>query len=614
MSTTLTLPPAVESPRSAPVGGSLPAILLSRADSTPRSVAMRHYEDCRWREITWAEYATRAARAGLGLVALGVGPGDTVAVLSDNRPEWLIADLGIQGIGAATVGVYPTSPPSEVAYIVGHCDASVLIVEDEEQLDKALEVRDGLPLLTRVVVMDPRMVRRHLADGRVITFAELEELGGLQPVEAWRAPVACLQPDRPATIVYTSGTTGPPKGAMLSHANLLSAARASSSSFALRPTDELLSYLPLCHIFERLNSLVNALWAGFVVNFGQGGGSFAADLRDVQPTILAGVPRVWEKMMAFVETHMADATWAKRRAYAAGLGIGRGVAARRQRGRADVFTRAAGLVASLLVFRSLRDKLGLRRVRIAISGAAPIAPKVLEFFWTLGVPLYEGYGQTENTAVATCTTPGDVRIGKVGRPLPGVEITLAGDGEILSRSTANFLGYLKDPDATAATLDADGWLHTGDVGEVDEDGFLRITDRKKDLIITAGGKNISPSEIENMLKVSPYVREAIVVGDRRKYLTALVGIELDNVGDWATRRFLPYTTYADLASKPEVVRLVEEWVEHVNRGLSQVERIKAFRLLPAELAHENGQLTATLKVKRTAIAEEFASLIEEMYR
>ena len=592
----------------------LPALLLQRTQATPDGVAMRHNDQCRWREITWTEYATRAARIGLGLLELGVEAGDAVAVHSDNRPEWVLADVGIQGIGAVTVGVYPTSPASEVEYLLGHCEAPVLIAEDEEQLDKALLVRDRLPKLRKIVVIDTRMLTRVLCDPMIMTLADLEALGERRSLDEWADRVAALRPDDLATIVYTSGTTGPPKGAMLSHANLLAAATASVTTFDVRPDDELLSYLPLCHIFERVNSVINALSVGYVVNFGEGGAAFATDLRDVQPTIFAGVPRVWEKMLATVEIRMNDASWLKRTVYGFWLQRGAHMAERRMQGRVTVFTRLEAAIAWLLVFRSLRDKLGLRRVRVAISGAAPIAPKVLEFFWSIGVAVYEGYGQTENTAVATCTPPGDVRIGKVGRALPGVEIRIADDGEILTRSAGNFLGYLKNPAATAETLDSEGWLHTGDVGELDDAGFLKITDRKKDLIITAGGKNISPSEIENMLKVSPYVREAIVIGDGRRYLTALIGIELDTVGDWATRRFLPYTTYEDLASKPEVVALIAEWVEHVNRDLAQVEQIKRFQMLPRELDHENGQLTATQKVKRKAIAGEFEDLIEEMYR
>jgi long-chain acyl-CoA synthetase len=311
---------------------------------------------------------------------------------------------------------------------------------------------------------------------------------------------------------------------------------------------------------------------------------------------------------------MADASWLKREVYRFWLRRGERLAPRRMHGEMRTVDKVMSGLGYLLLTRSLRDKLGLRRIRLAISGAAPIAPKVLEYFWALGVQIREGYGQTENTALATLTPASDVRIGKVGTPLPGVELKLAGDGEVLTRSAANFAGYFENPEATAATLDADGWLHTGDVGELDESGYLTITDRKKDLIITAGGKNISPSEIENRLKVSPYVREAIVVGDRRKYLTALIGIEQDTVGDWATRRSLPYTTYEDLSAKPEVDELIAEWIDHVNRDLAQVETIKRFALLPRELDHENGQLTATQKVKRAAIAAQFGDLIEAMYR
>jgi long-chain acyl-CoA synthetase len=315
-----------------------------------------------------------------------------------------------------------------------------------------------------------------------------------------------------------------------------------------------------------------------------------------------------------VQIRMADATWLKRRVYWFWLHRGERLAPRRMLGELRAVDKLAAAGGHLLVWRSVRDKLGLRRVRLAISGAAPIAPKVLEYFWAIGVPIREGYGQTENTALATLTPATDVRIGKVGVALPGVELTLDEDGEVLTRSAANFVGYFENAEATAATLDADGWLHTGDIGELDESGYLTITDRKKDLIITAGGKNVSPSEIENVLKVSPYVREAIVVGDRRKYLTALIGIEQDTVGDWATRRYVPYTTYEDLSSKPEVVELIGEWIDHVNRDLAQVETIKRFALLPCELDHENGQLTATQKVKRTAIAAQFGDLIEAMYR
>lgn len=592
---------------------SLPAMLAARALDMADETALRHHDLGVWVNHTWSEYAARAARVGMALKELGLQSGDRLAIHSENRPEWLFADIGAQGIGAAPVGIYPTSPATEVEYLMAHSEASVLIVEDEEQLDKILAVRQRLPLLRHIVVIDERTTMHHLDDPQILTFDQLEDMG--RGIEArWLDEVNRLDPDGVALIVYTSGTTGPPKGAMLSHRNLVAAANTFNQAFESDRGDEVLSYLPLCHIAERLSSAINALRVGYVVNFGRGGEFFAKDLRDVQPTIFLGVPRVWEKMAATVEIRMSDASRLKRSLYHLAVRRGRVHARDLMDGRSSFLSRAVSKLLWLLVFRSLRDKLGLRRVRVALSGAAPIAPQLLEFFWAIGVQVREGYGQTENTAVATYTPANDVRLGKVGKALPGVEIRIDETGEILTRSACNFAGYLKNPDATAETLDPDGWLRTGDVGELDAAGFLTITDRVKDLIITAGGKNISPSEIENQLKVSPYVREAIVIGDKRRFLVALIGIELDTVGDWAARRGLPYTTYTDLSSKPEVTQLIGEVVDHANRDLARVEQIKEFRLLVRELDHEGGELTATQKVKRRSIETEFADQIEEMYR
>ncbi len=591
----------------------LPALLIARAAEMGDRTAIRYHDRGIWVPSTWSDYAARSARVGMALVELGVESGDRIAIHSENRPEWLISDVGAQGVGAVPVGIYPTSPPAEVEYLLGHSEAVVLIAEDEEQLDKVLEVRDRLPNLRHIVVIDKHTVLDHLDDPQIMTFDEFEALGaGREPL--WTDRVIALDADDMAVIVYTSGTTGPPKGAMLSHRNLVAAAKTFSEAFESDVKDEVLSYLPLCHVAERLNSSINALNTGYVVNFGRGGAFFAQDLRDVQPTIFLGVPRVWEKMAATVEIRMNDASRTKRSLYRWAIHRGHKLGKRRLVGsKRPLGTILMGLTW-LLVFRSLRDKLGLRRVRIALSGAAPIAPQLLEYFWALGVPVREGYGQTENTAVATYTPHDDVRLGKVGKALPGVEIKIADDGEILTRSPGNFLGYLKNPEATAETIDAKGWLHTGDVGVLDADGFLTITDRIKDLIITAGGKNVSPSEIENQLKVSPFVKEAIVIGDGRKFLSALIGIEFDTVGDWARRRELAYTTYADLSAKPEVVRLIDEWVAHVNRDLARAEEVKAFRLLGRELDHEGGELTATQKVKRREVEREFSAVIEEVYQ
>jgi long-chain acyl-CoA synthetase len=596
----------------APMGDTLPAVLLHRARTTPDRTAMRKKHLGRWRSYSWAEYAERAAAIGMGLRALGVEPGDRVAIHSNNRPAWVLSDLGVQGIGAVSVGVYPTSPAAEVEYVLSHSGSVILIAEDEEQVDKALAVREKLPGLRKVVVKDPRGL--DMSDDWLMTLDELEVLGAGQ-ADDFAASVAALDPAQCTIIVYTSGTTGPPKGAMLSHDNLLAAARSSEASYETSERDEVLSYLPLCHIAERLISVVNAIHLGLVVNFGESTETFAQDLAEVQPTFFVGVPRVWEKLMALIQIKMADAGWIKRKNYDLWMGVGGRIARKRWRG--NQLRGLDGVLYFLgwvMLYRSLRAKIGLSRVRGAVSGAAPIAPQVLEFFWTMGIPVREVYGQTENTAQGTIIPADDVRIGMVGVPMSGAEVVLAPDGEILTRGPGTFLGYFRNPEATADTIDEDGWLHTGDIGEFDEDGFLRITDRKKDIIITAGGKNISPSEIENKLKVSPYVREAIVIGDQRKYLAALIGIELDTVGDWATRRRLTFTTYADLSSKPEVRELIGEVVEAVNRELAQVETVKRFELLPKELDQEDGEVTATQKVKRMAIAADFAELIEGMYR
>ncbi len=581
--------------------GSLPGHVLRHAGERPDAVALRDKHLGRWRETTWGQYAERVARSAGGLRALGVGPGDRVAIHAENRVEWVIADLAIQALGAIAVGVYPTSPEAEVGYLLSHSQTKVLIAEDEEQLDKALAVRGDLPGLEHLVVVDPRGVREE----GIVLWADLEAAEAID----LRQAVDALDPAATAMLVYTSGTTGPPKGAMLTHANLEFAGQASIRALGAVPGDSVLSYLPLCHVAERLLTVVDGVHAGYTVHFGEGPGTFQQDLREVQPTIFVGVPRVWEKMLAGVQTRMGDATRLKRTVYRKAMAHGAGHAEARMRGGgpglADRFWGA-------VLHRPLREKLGLLRVRVAVSGAAPIAPQVLEWFWALGVPIREIYGMTENTAQCTYTA-GDVRIGWVGTPVEGVEVRLAPDGEVLTRSPAVFEGYWENPEATAEAVDAEGWLHTGDVGVLSDDGYLKITDRKKDIMITAGGKNIAPSEIENRLKVSPYVREAIVLGDGRKHLAALIGIEGDTVGDWAGRQDLPFTTYADLARKAEVRQLVQQWVDEVNADLASVEQVKKFTLLTKELDHEDGELTATQKVKRSAIAAQFSDEVEALY-
>ncbi len=399
---------------------------------------------------------------------------------------------------------------------------------------------------------------------------------------------------------------------MITHENLRFAAITWGLVYEYRQDDEVLSYLPLCHVAERVISVANAVYHGYVVNFGEDTNSFMEDLREVQPTFFLGVPRVWEKMLAAIQIRSNDATWLKRILFNFWIKKGGLILQRRLTNKSIFVDPVLFRIGWLFVFRSLKKRIGMMRVREALSGAAPIAPQVLEFLMSVGVPVREGYGMTENTAVATIVPVDELILGSVGKPLPLSEVRIAEDGEILTRSEGTFNGYFKNPEATKETI-IDGWLHTGDIGQIDELGHLWITDRKKDIIITAGGKNLSPSEIENRIKVSPYVREAMVIGDRRKYLTALIGIESDTVGDWATRQGIPYTTYEDLSSKVEVNDLVSTIINEANKDFAQVETIKYFKLLPIELDHEDGQLTATQKVKRSTLTEQFTELIESMY-
>ena len=589
----------------------LPAKLLEHSQKRPKDVAMRHKKFGIWREFTWEQYLEKVRSAAFGFHELGVREGDKIAIHSENRPEWVFADIGAQTIGSVSVGIYPTSPAPEVEYLLNHSEASVLVVEDEEQLDKALEAWDRLEKLQKIVVIEPRGVKE-LDDPRIITFQELLDLGDLVVGKSFEEMIKSIPSSETAIIVYTSGTTGPPKGAMITHENLRFASITWGLVYEYRQDDEVLSYLPLCHVAERVISVANAVYHGYVVNFGEDTNSFMEDLREVQPTFFLGVPRVWEKMLAAIQIRSNDATWLKRILFNFWIKKGGLILQRRLTNKSTFVDPILFRIGWLFVFRSLKKRIGMMRVREALSGAAPIAPQVLEFLMSVGVPVREGYGMTENTAVATIVPTDELILGSVGKPLPLSEVRIAEDGEILTRSEGTFNGYFKNPEATKETI-IDGWLHTGDIGQIDELGHLWITDRKKDIIITAGGKNLSPSEIENRIKVSPYVREAMVIGDRRKYLTALIGIESDTVGDWATRQGIPYTTYEDLSSKVEVNDLVSTIINEANKDFAQVETIKYFKLLPIELDHEDGQLTATQKVKRSTLTEQFTELIESMY-
>jgi long-chain acyl-CoA synthetase len=605
----LTAPPVVRV-------DTVPGMFFAQAARRAGQVALRRKRYGIWHRITWEAYAAQVRQVAHALLALGVQKGDRVGLIGENRPEWLYADLGIQTVGAATTGIYTTSSPEQLHYILDHAGVRVFVVEGEEQLDKVLEIRAQLPYLEHVVVMDPEGLRT-FQDPMVLMWDQFLRLG---EDHARRRPMATderlaeIRPEDMAVLIYTSGTTGPPKGAMLTHANIVASTDALADGIEFRPTDEVLSYLPLCHIAERQFSVFLPIRHGYTVNFIENTDTVMENLIEVAPTVLFGVPRIWERLYSAVTLRVQDNDIVKRWAYGLTIAFARWAVRRRLAGRRVPLPVAAALrTADALVLLPLRRRLGLHRTRVVISSAAPIAPALLEYFMALGLPIFELYGQTECSGPISSNQAGAIRLGTVGRAMHGIEVRLAPDGEILVRGANVFAGYFRDPEATAKALQED-WMHTGDVGEFDADGFLKITDRKKDLFITAGGKNIAPQYIENKLKASPYINDAVAIGDGRKYLVALVVIDEENVTKWAQDRRLPFTTYTDLAARPEVRDLIDAEVRAVNKTLSSPEQIKKFAILPKRLYMEDGEVTPTMKVKRKALMEKYADVIAGLYR
>ncbi|MDJ0960057.1 MAG: AMP-binding protein [Acidimicrobiia bacterium] len=595
------------------------------ADKLPDQVAMREKDYGVWQEYTWSRLWDLVVDAAHGLLALGVDEGDVVSIHSEDRPEWIILDLATVAIRGITTGLYPTNPMAEVIYLVNDSGAKLHLAEDQEQVDKVLDAgADAFPTVTRILYVEPRGVRSY-DDERLMYWNDFMEVGrqhrAAHPGEIDRR-MAEATPEDVITLVYTSGTTGPPKGAMLTNSN---------SAFAIDnivmngerirggapgPHDLILTYLPLCHVAERIFSTWHMAGAGTVLNFAESIETVQVNLREIQPTLFFAVPRIWEKIHATALIKLQDATPIKRVFGRIGMWLANTVGKERiaNGGNHSTKSRIAYAIGNPLFFRPLKERIGLRRCRWAGTGAAAIAPEVLEFFMGLGVPVYELYGMTENSAVATINFDGRVKLGTVGEPYPGIGFRIDEEtGEIQTKHPGVFAGYWNKPDKTAETFTPDGWLMTGDVGEWVDGTHVKIVDRIKHIIITSGGKNISPSEIENSLKASPYVKEAMVIGDGRKFITALIGIELDTVGNWALRNKIPYTTYRDLSEKPEVIELIQKVVNETNEKFARVEQIKKFRMIPKELDHEDGELTATQKLKRSAMKDMFEELVEGMY-
>ena len=590
----------------------LPQMLRLNAQRIGARTAIRQKDFGIWNPVSWQAYFERAALAGHGLRALGLPEGGHVAVLSENRIEWVLTQLGAGLLGAVTVGVYPTSPANEVAYVLGHAEAEIVVCEDQEQVDKVLERRAELPKLRRIVVVEKKGLRTY-AGGEVIAFDTMIEMGaahraahpGLIDAALARQSLADV-----ALMIYTSGSTGKPKGAMLTYRNLRAEAIALTERLRLDETTTHVSYLPLCHVAEQMLTTMAPIYLGSQVNFGESIRTIQEDLREVAPSMFLGVPRIWEKLAASITIKMMEAGGLRRALYER-LVKACEPFAEKHPSRRSLQERAIFLVAYLLFFRALQNFIGLRRAKVAMTGAAPISPNIVRFFRTLGVPLVEVYGATETTGMCTGQRLTDLRPGCVGPAAEGVEVKLGSHNELLVKGDLVFAGYYRNEEATTAAL-RDGWLHTGDVVEMVGDQ-VKIVDRLKDIMITAGGKNLSPSEIENVAKSSVFIKECIVIGEARKYVSALIQIDFETVGKWAEEKAISYTNFRNLVENPQVRALIEGEIAKANGELAQVSHIRRFHLLTKELDHDDDEVTATMKIRRSNIQKKYATEIEGLY-
>ncbi|OHC61942.1 MAG: fatty-acid--CoA ligase [Rhodocyclales bacterium RIFCSPLOWO2_02_FULL_63_24] len=575
-----------------------------------------------WQSLSWNEVATIVREAGMGLLELGFEVGETTSILGNTRQEWLFSDLAVLSCGGISSGIYPTDAASQVEYLMQDSTSVVLFVEDDEQLDKALEVRERLPALRKIVVWEMEGLR-DLDDEQVISFDRLRELGrarlariGPEAAAAeWSARVSSRRSEDLAILIYTSGTTGKPKGAMLSHRNILQSVKSFNMVIAQGEDDERMCFLPLCHVAERNGGAYFAIYTGTRLNFVENPETIPENVREIAPTVFVAVPRVWEKFYSGVSIALKESNAFEQWAYRLAIGIGlervKRYEARQPTGGWLDF---AHWLARVLVLNNVRKLIGIHRSRMLITGAAPISPDLVRWYLALGVPMLEVWGMTETGGGSTAMPIDRIKPGSIGVPGTMNELKLSAEGELMVRGPNVFMGYLNQPEKTAETIDAEGWLHTGDVGTVDEEGFYRISDRLKDIIITAGGKNITPSELENQIKFSPYVTDAVVIGDKRPYLVCLIMIDQENVEKFAQDHDVPFSNYASLTRAAEVLKLIEGEIERVNKQFARVEQVKKFRLIDRKLGAEDEELTPTMKLKRKLVSQKYAELIESMYR
>ena len=569
-----------------------------------------------WKSVSWREWGDKAKAIAYALHASGFRAGDVASILSNTKPEWIYADMGILCAGGVSSGIYPTDAAKQVEYLLVDSGSKVVFVEDDEQLDKVLMVRARCPQLELIVIDDMEGLAA-FADPMTVSLQDFMARGRdyMQGREGlWQDMLDSRGTEDLAILVYTSGTTGPPKGAMHANKSVLTQMRHADALFPMTAEEERLLFLPLCHVAERVGGYYYSVATGAIMNFAESTETVPDNIREVQPTAFLAVPRVWEKFYSAIMIALKDATPLEKWSYRRAIGIGYRMAEHRLAGTSPSLPlRFANWLGYWLVLRNIRKMLGLDRCRLLYTGAAPISPDLIKWYLALGLNMYEVYGQTENCGVATTMRADKIRLGTVGRAVPWAEVKISPEGEILIKGDFLFMGYLNKPERTAETIDKDGWLHTGDVGTLDDQGFVRITDRMKDIIITAGGKNITPSEIENQLKFSPYISDAVVIGDKRPYLTCLVMIDQENVEKFAQDQNVPFTNYASLTRAKEVQGLIWSEIEKVNANFARVEAIKKFHLIEQQLTPEDEELTPTMKLKRTFVNRKYAGEIESMY-
>jgi long-chain acyl-CoA synthetase len=601
----------------------IPQLLRRRAELHGDRLALREKEYGIWNRYSWRHYYETACLVALGLLSLGIKPGDRVAIAGENTPEWFYADLGTQMIGAVAVGIYPTNPWVELQYIVRHSGSRVVVTGDQEQTDKVLDAMangDGLPALEAIVCVDMKGLR-HYRQKQLMSFEKLCELGKAYAAEHPDANATLdrlieqASPNDVCILVYTSGTTGPPKGAMLTHRNLIYASYiyAEAVGIADKPFESV-CYLPLCHVAERCYSEVMQLVLGGTVSFAESIDTVALNIREIAPTFFVGVPRIYEKLQQHFLFKLGESGRLRQGFVKACFALARKLSDRRQQGKESWRDRVLYALFYILLFRNIQRHLGLSRTRHRLCAGASISPETLRFFDIVGRPVSQGYGLTESGGVAFIQTSTHHRLGGCGLPLLHTEWKRDTDGEILLKNPGVFKGYFLDEKASSASLEAGGWLRTGDIIDILDNGEIAVVDRKKAIIITAGGKNIAPSEIENALKDSEFIKEAIVIGEARKYLGAIIQVDYDTVGRWARDKALPYTNYKSLAQLPEVHELVDRVVNATNKRFARVENIRRFAILEKELDHDDGELTATQKVRRAMIEKKFARELAIIYK